>query len=1255
MSKINEIQQRLSEIDGTRFHRLVDTYLNKKYQYNIHSTGTKMGEDKPRKGTPDTLIKLENGQYIFVEYTTRKTDIRKKLLDDIKKCLDPEKTNIQINKIDKIILASNSSFQSTDIEEFQKACGSIECEILSNSTLSYDLNNNYSILVKDFLGIDVGIVLTPTILQKYYLNNFDTISLLITNTPKSIEDIFINLLIQEEEKEKEKKYSTVRKIPQTIEIETLLKESNKSLIYGKAGIGKTTLCKYIAYMWSIGRVYQEFEYVVYLPLRRWRDNQGLKSLIRDVYFTLDNQMIEFNIIKNSKKTLFLFDGYDELIDKEILHDTINKNNIKHYVITSRPMKCDIAIDKKFETMGFTADNIDKYINNFFEDNHQQSKSLQRFIGANTQIREISKSPLILEILCSLWKEGKSHHPIFNTTTDLYKEIINLLLKEHHHKNRNDKHIYEPDKRDKIKFYLTKIAFKGLENQVFRFDYSFFKEMINTEEDKSFLENSILNSGFLLSDKSDNILLDNKFEFIHLIFQEYFSALYISQLSKGKQREVIKKYRFYPNFQVVFFFLSSLVDDKQVLLNEIESDPRDFVGLHELNLILTCLQEIKKEDIDGVWLKEKNELIVKWLTYLLKNKSKEKYDKLLNDASMLDYLNVNSFSNSFLNSNIQKTTINSNSQENDYELIYTFFESTDFIERRNLAQILENDKYFDYFSDLLWNGYQWDRLNKITFQYLLKFIKKNYAHSQALLFNVKPVDCRDKQILKIAIEQVEKCFYSTDFSNLEKNIQCDIVLDIVEHSDNEKLKIDAILQLIRTNVAPYTDNGEGEIHESLKILGKGNQEVIDTLFEAFQNIEIDWYNAMESADALSVLDPSNPKLISLLFQTFNDKNLNIRARVVSAELLSTLSCNKSRLLKEILKFSYEEEIDIKEKIHLLKFIFQHTKIYQQEILNRLKEILLDDETLDLETRIEISHFLIFKLYQHIMFDEKVEMMNSLDSQSHQQLKELIKYVNNEKISLVIREEIAIALGKLQVNNKEIWVFCIKKLRANSIDNYYTKEELLDGLIFLSKSDNSLKKEFLNLLYWLLDTEVEKHIKMKAIDTLVIFALEDKKVLKKFLELVNKNNFEENINNYVKSALVDMVSDDFEIFKDAYVVVPKYKIAFYSNVNMKVLFKAYDEKYFDIDDVFKRIFYLPETVYIKNKRLCTIENNDEICTKRKINVDRLKFHKNVQLQIDEEYNQCNTYLRTKILCVIVYTATLTGYLLFGYIGYLHFISN
>lgn len=57
---------------------------------------------------PDSYIILKNGKYIFIEYTTQKTNIVKKFLKDLEKCFDEEKTGIEVIQINKIVLACNS-------------------------------------------------------------------------------------------------------------------------------------------------------------------------------------------------------------------------------------------------------------------------------------------------------------------------------------------------------------------------------------------------------------------------------------------------------------------------------------------------------------------------------------------------------------------------------------------------------------------------------------------------------------------------------------------------------------------------------------------------------------------------------------------------------------------------------------------------------------------------------------------------------------------------------------------------------------------------------------------------------------------------------------------------------------------------------------------------------------------------------------------------------------------------------------------
>lgn len=179
MSKINQIEKSLQEIDATKFHKLVDAYLSKAYSYHIVSNGTKLAEDKPTKGTPDSLAVLENGNYIFIEYTTQKTNIVSKFLDDIAKCFDEDKTGIPIVNIEKIILACNSDLNPEEIKNLKNACAakSVECIVLGNSTIANELFSRYPSITQEFLGIsiDSGQILDyDDFIKNYDSNKYST-------------------------------------------------------------------------------------------------------------------------------------------------------------------------------------------------------------------------------------------------------------------------------------------------------------------------------------------------------------------------------------------------------------------------------------------------------------------------------------------------------------------------------------------------------------------------------------------------------------------------------------------------------------------------------------------------------------------------------------------------------------------------------------------------------------------------------------------------------------------------------------------------------------------------------------------------------------------------------------------------------------------------------------------------------------------------------------------------------------------------
>ena len=102
MSIINKIEVALQQINDAIFQELCNQYLVR--LYNLHSltpTGSVIGKEKTRKGTPDTFFVDDQGGYVFVEYTTQQQSVGSrsffsKIQEDISKCHDPQKTQIHV-------------------------------------------------------------------------------------------------------------------------------------------------------------------------------------------------------------------------------------------------------------------------------------------------------------------------------------------------------------------------------------------------------------------------------------------------------------------------------------------------------------------------------------------------------------------------------------------------------------------------------------------------------------------------------------------------------------------------------------------------------------------------------------------------------------------------------------------------------------------------------------------------------------------------------------------------------------------------------------------------------------------------------------------------------------------------------------------------------------------------------------------------------------------------------------------------------
>lgn len=157
MSKINQIENGIRELDGGAFQKLADEYLRKKGYERLNPIGSVIGANKVRRGTPDTLVALDNGKYVLCEHTTEVNGLFAKIKRDLGKCFDAKKTGIPVGKIAEIVVCHTFLLASAEEAELQEICRkrNVVLSLFGIGPLSYDIYDHYPRLARDHLGIEV--------------------------------------------------------------------------------------------------------------------------------------------------------------------------------------------------------------------------------------------------------------------------------------------------------------------------------------------------------------------------------------------------------------------------------------------------------------------------------------------------------------------------------------------------------------------------------------------------------------------------------------------------------------------------------------------------------------------------------------------------------------------------------------------------------------------------------------------------------------------------------------------------------------------------------------------------------------------------------------------------------------------------------------------------------------------------------------------------------------------------------------------
>lgn len=159
MANIETIKQKILQLDAGTFQNFCDLYLYKTGYPNIVSLGGEAGTRKTTVGTPDTYFMTSDEKYIFIEYTTQKTSLFKKIKDDLDKCLDTSKTGISHDEISEIIYCHTSSnitpSQDNEVRTLCENAG-IKLTIIGVDKLAADVYLFHHNLARDVLGISIS-------------------------------------------------------------------------------------------------------------------------------------------------------------------------------------------------------------------------------------------------------------------------------------------------------------------------------------------------------------------------------------------------------------------------------------------------------------------------------------------------------------------------------------------------------------------------------------------------------------------------------------------------------------------------------------------------------------------------------------------------------------------------------------------------------------------------------------------------------------------------------------------------------------------------------------------------------------------------------------------------------------------------------------------------------------------------------------------------------------------------------------------
>lgn len=349
-------------------------------------------------------------------------------------------------------------------------------------------------------------------------------------------------------------------------------EQNKLAILGNGGQGKSQFLKML-----YKDLYQNDKLPIFISLQDfglWQKENAQRGLLEYIKyltgFEIDNiktkVIIQANNLNNivNKDFYLLLDGLDEYCEnyRNLLNNELFRNKLNFNIVIVSRNTCSMYLNNfnLLNIQAFSTQQILEYLL-FFLDKPNADK-LYSAIKSKDDLYTLSKTPLFLALLCRIYKSNPESINTIHSKSDFIQQIFDVLCDEKLIDKANRKHLLEE---------LCSIA---------------YNLKLNNEINPS---SELLKLQLLVP-------VGNTYQFVHKIFEDYYSALFLA--NKGTVNDFLDyKNDIYNIFSanwkqtIIFWFGIEAISDKEKIkcFNRILKFKDKTSGWYQKRAFLLCCE------------------------------------------------------------------------------------------------------------------------------------------------------------------------------------------------------------------------------------------------------------------------------------------------------------------------------------------------------------------------------------------------------------------------------------------------------------------------------------------------------------------------------------------------------------------------------------------------------------------------------------------------------------------------------------------